>query len=56
MWGIVPAARFADPEHVEGAACTIIEGRDAGFDFDDGVAHGFESKAAVDLGEDFRIR
>jgi len=43
----------ADPHHVEGAAHAVVEWGDAGFDFDDWVADGFEAEAAVGLGEDF---
>ena len=44
---------FADPEHVERATSAAVERGDAGFDFDDGVADGFEAEAAVGLGEKF---
>ena len=46
-------ARFSQPDHIESAAHAAFKGGDAGFDFDDWVADGFEAEAAVGLGEDF---
>jgi hypothetical protein len=46
-------SRSTCAKHCERAACAVVEWRDAGFDFDYGVADGFEAEAAVGLGEDF---